>query len=911
MRAGALTVVGAAVVALVAGRWIRPGITGPAAASSAPTVISVGAEDEFQDALDRANPGDTIVLASGGTYRGPFHLPAKSGNAWISIQSSALASLPPAGTRVDRSHAALMPKVIAASGSVLVADRAAHHYRFSGIAIAPADGVFLTNVIDIGSSSRSLSDVPHDFVFERCVVRGDPVRGSRRGIALNGARVTVKDSIFTDFKEVGADSQAIGGWNGPGPFEIVNNYLEGAGENILFGGADPAINGLVPSDIRIERNRLAKPVAWKAVDPSSGQPAWTIKNLLELKNARRVTIDGNVLEYHWPQAQNGFAILFTVRNQDGRAPWSAVEDVTFTNNIIRHVSAGINILGRDDIHSSGQAQRLQIRNNLFTDVGFDWTVGTLFQVLNGADDVVFQHNTAIHSGTAVFGGDTLPHRRFRFLDNIVEHNQYGIIGSGAGPGLPSIERYFPGAEIRGNVVIGGHPQFYPGDNFFPASVDEVRFLDPERQRFQLAQGSPYLRRASDGKNPGVDMMALMAAQAGPTEAVAQTSASPLWLWLFWGALALIGYTYGGYGFAVQLWARWHKRPVRREPIEPTVSVLVVAFNEAAQIEERLSNLQSLDYPSHRLEIVVASDGSTDATAELAAAIPGVRVFAFTERRGKSAVFNDVVPQLSGTIVVFADARQRFDDGAIRALVAPFADPAVGGVSGQLVLVKAGGAEAGGTGSAMYWDVEKRIRWAEGEIDSSIGATGAIYAIRRECFEPLRRDTLVEDVVVPMRIVRRGRRVVFAPAAMAFDRITATSSHEFVRKVRTIAGVFQWFAREPWVLNPFSNRVWIQTVSHKGLRLLLPGLHAIVFIAALQLAASPFFALVFAAQVAFYAAALVAGVWTRGQRAPRLLLIPYTMCFLMAATAVALAKFVTGAQAVTWQRLPAANAARTR
>ena len=178
---------------------------------------------------------------------------------------------------------------------------------------------------------------------------------------MNSATSAVIDSYISECHEAGADSQAIAGWNGPGPFKIVNNYLQGAGENLMFGGADPTITNLVPSDIEVRGNHFDKPVSWRTA-------AWSVKNIFELKNARRVLIDGNIFEHNWPQAQNGFSILFTVRNQDGTAPWSVVQDVTFTHNIVRHVAAAVNILGTDDIHASQQTKRILISNNLFDDV---------------------------------------------------------------------------------------------------------------------------------------------------------------------------------------------------------------------------------------------------------------------------------------------------------------------------------------------------------------------------------------------------------------------------------------------------------------------------------------------------------------------------------------------------------------
>ena len=150
--------------------------------------------------------------------------------------------------------------------------------------------------------------------------------------------------------------------------------------------------------------------------------AWAVKNLFELKNARRVLVEGNLFEYNWPHAQNGFAILFTVRNQDGGAPWSVVEDVTFANNVVRHVGAGINILGHDDIHPSQQTRRIAIRNNLFADVGGALGYGRLFQLLDGTRDVIIEHNTAFQTGSRCSAAIDAPHTGFVFENNIVLAN---------------------------------------------------------------------------------------------------------------------------------------------------------------------------------------------------------------------------------------------------------------------------------------------------------------------------------------------------------------------------------------------------------------------------------------------------------------------------------------------------------
>src|SRR5207248_6099170 len=176
------------------------------------------------------------------------------------------------------------------------------------------------------------------------------------------ASTTIANSYIGGIKAAGQDSQAIANWNGPGPYTITNNYLEAAGQNIIFGGSDPAIANLIPSDITIRGNYLTKPWAWRSDSTSN------VKNLFELKNAQRVVVDGNIMENNWLAAQAGFAIVLTPRNQDGACPWCTVQQVQFTNNLVRHVSSGFNILGTDNLHPSGILNNVTIRNNLFEDV---------------------------------------------------------------------------------------------------------------------------------------------------------------------------------------------------------------------------------------------------------------------------------------------------------------------------------------------------------------------------------------------------------------------------------------------------------------------------------------------------------------------------------------------------------------
>jgi hypothetical protein len=501
---------------------------------------AVHREGDFQDALDAAKPGDVITLEAGATFTGPFTLPAKKGSGWIVVRSGASDdNLPAQGQRVDPSYAAFMPKLVATDAPVITAAPKAHHYRFIGIEIRPGeksgglsgrsivrsirrwiggnDAVAATRysnqtLVLLGSNERSVEKQPHHLIFDRCYLDGGSA-GARRGIAMNSRHTAVIDSYLASFKTVGEDSQAIAGWNGAGPFKIVNNYLEGAGENVIFGGGDPSVPELVPADIEIRANHFAKPLSWWIGDPDYQGTPWTVKNLLELKNARRVLIDGNFFEYSWEHAQDGFAVLFTVRNQDGAAPWSVVEDVTFTRNVLRHVGGGINILGHDDIHPSRQTRRILIGNNLFYDVGGVWGGGRLFQLLDATADVVIEHNTAWQTDSMVMGGDHRGHAGFVYVNNIAAHNDYGIIGSGFGVGDPSLKRFFPGSIVRHNVIVGGPARLYPRGNFFPRSFADVGFIDPERGDYRLKDASAY-KRAADGADIGVDFNALCAALTG-------------------------------------------------------------------------------------------------------------------------------------------------------------------------------------------------------------------------------------------------------------------------------------------------------------------------------------------------------------------------------------------------------------
>src|SRR4029077_3526512 len=263
----------------------------------------------------------------------------------------------------------------------------AHHYRLQFLEVV--NTYANTDIIKLGaqdSTQTSLATVAHDLIVDRCYIHGDPVNGQKRGIALNSATTTVVNSYISDIKSSQSDAQAIQGSNGPGPYLIANNYLEASGENIMFGGADPFIANLVPSDITIKQNYISKPVSWR------GQ-AWTVKNLIELKNGQRITIDGNLIENNWAAAQIGYAILLTPRNQDGSAPWTVVQQVQFTNNIVRHVASVFNVLGNDNLNASRTTNAITIRNNLFLDVSrTNWGGSGWFLLTYGGYDITVDQN---------------------------------------------------------------------------------------------------------------------------------------------------------------------------------------------------------------------------------------------------------------------------------------------------------------------------------------------------------------------------------------------------------------------------------------------------------------------------------------------------------------------------------------
>jgi hypothetical protein len=486
---------GAGVCAAIGSFILLPLFAGGASAAT----ISVAAGGDLQAALTNAQPGDTIELQPGATYVGNFTLPEKSGSSYVTLETSP-AGLPPEGARVGPGQA--LAKLQSPNNApALQTSPAAHHWRIVLIEfLANAGGA--GDVIALGDGSaaqRVLAQVPHDLVVDRCYVHADAGATQKRGLSLNSASTVITGSFIAGIKAVGQDSQAIAGWNGPGPYTITNNYLEAAGENVMFGGSDPAIPHLVPGDITIADNVIAKPPAWRA-------ERWQVKNLLELKNARRVSIARNTFEYNWAAAQSGFAILFTVRNQDGGCPWCQVERVTFENNIVRHSAAGVSILGFDDSHASQQTRSITIRNNLFADIDSrNWGGnGYFLMLLGGPRDITVDHNTVIQDEAyGVLTVDGPPVLGFVFTNNVARQNAYGIIGADRAPGRDTIAAFLPGSLIAGNALADADPSRYPEGNRFPPSADfRAQFMSYVGGDFRLRATSEWRGAGTDGRDLG-------------------------------------------------------------------------------------------------------------------------------------------------------------------------------------------------------------------------------------------------------------------------------------------------------------------------------------------------------------------------------------------------------------------------
>lgn len=372
--------------------------------------------------------------------------------------------------------------------------------------------------------------------------------------------------------------------------------------------------------------------------------------------------------------------------------------------------------------------------------------------------------------------------------------------------------------------------------------------------------------------------------------------------LFWLSAIAVAWTYVGYPLFIMLLARWRLRPHQRADILPTVSLIIPAYNEESVIRQKLENVLDLDYPPEQLEIIVVADGSTDRTVEIAESFADrrVRLLFQPERQGKIAAMNRAVPYARGEILVFSDANAMLDPLSLRALVRNFADPQVGCVSGEKRVGTDRRVQA--QGESLYWRYESGIKRAESLVNTSIGAVGEFFAIRRELYYPLREDSIIEDFVLSMQLVMEGWRVIYEPEAVAWEEASPTLRAEWERRARMCAGGFQSIGRLRRLFSPRYAFVAFQFLSHKVLRWLAPFLMALIWLSALALSSFAIYRWLFWLQTAFFTLAFLGGLLAVKGWQWRPLWLLFYFCFANATALGGLWRYVMGRQNVTWKKV---------
>jgi hypothetical protein len=473
--------------------------------------VKVPAGANLQTYINNAQPGDELLLAPGATYTGQFYLPNKgSSSQWIVIRTDVPdATIGYPGTRMTPSRAASanLAKIMGNTWyGPIATNLAASHYRFTGVEFGSAVTGDLNAIVrfgDASSAQNTIASIANNLILDRVYIHATSTQSVRRCVLLNSASSAVIDSWLGNCHSSYGDSQAIVSWNGSGPFLIQNNHLEAGHEVVMFGGGSATIQNLSPSDITIRGNHIMRPAAWKGV--------WQAKNLIESKNAKRVLIEGNVIEGEWQDAQVGFAFVLKSENQNGDNPWSQTADVTIRYNKIRNVGSVFTIHANPGPNPAVNAARFVITDNVIENVNVaPYTAeGRLVQLLSNLSDVVVMHNTMVSSngGTSasvVFDVPTIS--RLVMHSNILHHGAYGVKGSGLAEGTASLAKYAPNYLFTNNAMIaGGTASAYPANNYFAAALTNLGFANLSGGDYTLTSSSAYTNKGYDGRNIGADI----------------------------------------------------------------------------------------------------------------------------------------------------------------------------------------------------------------------------------------------------------------------------------------------------------------------------------------------------------------------------------------------------------------------
>ncbi len=370
--------------------------------------------------------------------------------------------------------------------------------------------------------------------------------------------------------------------------------------------------------------------------------------------------------------------------------------------------------------------------------------------------------------------------------------------------------------------------------------------------------------------------------------------------IFWSAAVFVFYTYFGYPCLISMFAR--TRPAHESDIScikewPSVCVVVAVYNEESRIQKKIANLRRLDYPRNKLRILFVSDGSTDSTATLIAMERDVDLISYEHRIGKPHALNTAVRNIDSEIIVFTDVRQQLEHDVIRYLAANLMLQDVGAVSGELIHVDPATHVARHIG--LYWRYEKWIRRSESRFSSTLGVTGALYAIWRKDFPELREDTLLDDFEIPIQIIRHRKRVVFESRARLYDELQTNTASERARKIRTLTGNFQSFVRNPWLFSVVRNPLLFQFLSHKVFRLFVPYALILIFISSFFVDGD-FYFIIMSLQVVFYTAA-ISGMLIPALRNNRVVSFSTVFIELNWAAMLALKNFCSGRIHVRWEK----------